>query len=231
MPARTKKSSAKWTPPLLRNCTGALWPRKKTLSGKIFGVMSVALRTTSFPSAGGLPAIVACRCRMEKVRSSKDKRTKYFVKRAMEAPFRMRASYNISLLHGRRHQLGEKSCRKWKGPDMCRPFFRESGVLLGSGDVEDQRASNPSASSIRIRQTIEEICDRILFFLSTVFAVGDEGRAHLILGPQILRVYPGEVGELAAGAHFFHVQPVSEYHAVGDEFIEYRLVVFFPCFA
>src|SRR5882762_3033079 len=94
MPARTKRSSAKCTPPLLRNCTGALCPRKKTRSGKIFGVISAALRTTSFPSAGGLPAIAVCRCRTENARSNTDRRIKYFAKRAMEAPFRVRASYN-----------------------------------------------------------------------------------------------------------------------------------------
>src|SRR5438309_1896430 len=96
MPARTKRSSAKCTPPLLRNWTGALWPRKKTRSGKILGVMSAALRITSFPSAEGSPAIAVCRCRMENVRSNIDRTTKDFAKRAIETPFGMRASYNIS---------------------------------------------------------------------------------------------------------------------------------------
>src|SRR5260370_9035249 len=105
MPSRTKRSSAKCTPPLLRNCTGALWPRKKTRSGKIFGVIAAALRITCFPSAGGLPAIAVCRCWMENVRSNTDSTTKYFVKRAMETPFRMRASYNISPWHGKRYPI------------------------------------------------------------------------------------------------------------------------------
>src|SRR5260370_38297816 len=80
---------------MLRNCTDALWPRKKTRSGKIFGVMSAALRTTSFPSAGGLPAIAVFRCRREKLRSKMDRKTKNRAKRFMETPFRMRESYNI----------------------------------------------------------------------------------------------------------------------------------------
>src|SRR5260370_24766514 len=80
---------------MLRNCSDALWPRKKTRSGKIFGVMPAALRTTSFPSAGGLPAIVVCRCRREKLRSKMDRKTKNRAKRFIETPFRMRESYNI----------------------------------------------------------------------------------------------------------------------------------------
>src|SRR5438309_8868070 len=58
--------------------------------------MSAALRITSFPSAEGLPAIAVCRCRLENVRSNTDSTTKDFTKRAIETPFGMRASYNIS---------------------------------------------------------------------------------------------------------------------------------------
>src|SRR5256886_6796163 len=96
MPARTKGSAAKCTPPLLRNWTGAVCPRKKTRSGKIFGVISAALRITSFPSGEGLPAIAVCRYRMENVRNNTDSTRKYFAKRAIETPFGIRASYNIS---------------------------------------------------------------------------------------------------------------------------------------
>src|SRR5882724_10603699 len=56
--------------------------------------MSAAVRTTSFPSAAGL-AIVAGEYRVEKVRSNTPKKTRYFAKRDMEAPFGMRESYNI----------------------------------------------------------------------------------------------------------------------------------------
>src|SRR5260370_8383192 len=80
---------------MLRNCTDALWPRKKTRSGKIFGVMSAALRAAAFDSGGGLEEIGVCRCRREKLRSKMDRKTKNRAKRFMETPFRMRESYNI----------------------------------------------------------------------------------------------------------------------------------------
>src|SRR5882762_6510366 len=102
MPARTKRSSAKCTPPLLRNCTGALWPRKKTRSGKIFGEMSAALRTTSLPAAGGLSALTAWRCRRGKFRSTSGRKMKNLLNRIMETPLRMRESYNIQFRSGKK---------------------------------------------------------------------------------------------------------------------------------
>src|SRR5438034_4335435 len=96
MAATTKRSSAKCTPPLLRNCTGALCPRKKTRSGKIFGVISAALRTVSCPAGEGLAVLASSECRKRRLKSSRDRKTKHLVKRSMETPFRMRESYNIS---------------------------------------------------------------------------------------------------------------------------------------
>src|SRR5437868_4194493 len=51
MPASTNMSSLKRTPPVLRICTGATWPRKNTCSGKILLVISEALRAVSVPAA------------------------------------------------------------------------------------------------------------------------------------------------------------------------------------
>src|SRR6266852_1758026 len=100
-PARTYRSSAKCTPPVLRSCAGATWPRKKTRSGKIFGVMSAALRTDSLPSAGELSALATRRCRRGKLISSSGSKIKNLAKRAMETPFKFHESYNIFCTGGK----------------------------------------------------------------------------------------------------------------------------------
>ena len=64
-----------------------------------------------------------------------------------------------------------------------------------------------------------------------MFAIGEEGGTSLIPRGKVLRVDPGEMCELAAGAYFFHLQAVCEYHTVGKEFLVDRLIVFLPRFA
>src|SRR5882762_819791 len=170
MPTRTKRSSAKCTPPQLRNCTGALCPRKKTRSGNILGVMSAALRTASFPSAGAPPALAVCRCRMENVRSNTDSRTEYFAKRAMEAPLRMPASYNIwfrpekgSVDRGSEShpcRSGASQFRKHKkaatGPEGCCGILRARlrDCSIGSTKMLDRRNFMKTCSGMGLAGTL-----------------------------------------------------------------------------
>src|ERR1051325_3601028 len=75
-------------PPVLRICTGADWPRKKTVSGKSLGVMSLALRTTSLPSAGiddEVPAFKRCGAAKRETAARRAER-----RRSMVSPFEAR---------------------------------------------------------------------------------------------------------------------------------------------
>src|SRR4029077_429799 len=111
--------------------------------------MSAALRTTSFSSAVGLPAIVVCRYRMENVRSNTDSRTKYFAKRAMEAPFRVRASYNTWFRPEKRNESHPRSLSFSPCREQKKPRLGTRGAVISYARLRDCRGEDKNAGSAK----------------------------------------------------------------------------------